>query len=214
MQQIFCFGSSLVYGTGSSAWWGDMLKQSLHQKMYGDNWIWEKIEIFNFWQSGSTIEFVEDTYAFLLDKYGRDWKKIAIINVWWNNSKARVTPDGYVSSLEEYVISFEKLLTNMTQAFDVIIFVGAWYVDESKVYPKVSPFDGKNSYFSNERRWLFDQATKELCKKLWVYYIWCDILQEDWIQKYLYKDGLHPNILWYRYFFNKLEWLVYKILGL
>lgn len=49
MTQIFILGSSNAYGVGGKdGGWADILKQYLHNKMYGKYGIGEKHELFNF----------------------------------------------------------------------------------------------------------------------------------------------------------------------
>src|SRR5512133_4042867 len=103
MIQIFILGSSMVYGVGGpNGGWADLIKQHLHKKMYGENGVGEKYEIYNFGKSGATIDFVKDTFKSQLDAYDRKQKTIILVSVGGNNTKAEETPDNFVSTPEEY----------------------------------------------------------------------------------------------------------------
>lgn len=204
MKQIFCFGSSSIYGVGSSVWsWSDMVKWYAHQLMYWEDGIGEKIETFNFGKSWATIDFVQTIYSqYLLNYWRGNAQKLALINVWWNNSKAEWSPLNYVSTPEKYQQELETLLVSMKKDFDKLVFVGSGYVDESKTMPKISPFNGKDSYFSNKRRDVFDEITRTTCWELSIPYIEVQVSVNEWIEQYLYQDGLHPNDKWYEYIFK------------
>src|SRR4051812_47605193 len=101
--QVFILGSSMVYGVGGShGGWADLVKQHLHQKMYGEDGVGEEYEVYNFGKSGATIDFVKDTFGSQLEAYGRRQKTIILLAVGGNNTKAEEEPDNFVSTHEEY----------------------------------------------------------------------------------------------------------------
>ncbi len=210
MQQIFILWSSSVCGVGSTFWgWAGLVKNKLHEIMFGEDGIWEKFEIFNFWYAGANATFVSENCLPLLGKYKREWKVVVLINVGGNNLKARWKPDNYVSSPEEYKNELRNLLNEIQKKVDNIIFVGSGYVDESKTMPKISPLDGEYSYFYNDRKILFNNITEKLCKELWIKYIGVDVDPQERVDKYAYKDGLHSNDEWHQYLFDKI-WVELK----
>ena len=194
MIQIFAFGSSSVYGVGAEqGGWVDLLKQKFHQTMFAPQGEGEKYEVYNFAHAGAPVEFVAEVYPWALEHYGRNGVKVALVSVGGNNSKAEDEPDNFVSTPEEYSAQMRTLLTGMKEAFDHVLFVGGGYVDESKTNPKPNPLTGGCSYFSNERRAVFDTALRQVCDDLAVKYIDLDVDETTWVNTYLYEDGLHSN---------------------
>jgi lysophospholipase L1-like esterase len=206
MIQIFILGSSSAYGVGAqTSGWGDLVKQYYHDKMYAAGGVGEKYEVFNFGKSGATIDFVTAAASEHFKHYGRGGEVITIFSVGGNNSKAEDRPDNFVSTVEEYTAELEAFITLLKQHSTKIIGVGHNFVDESKTNPKHNPLTGGASYFSNERRSQFGEATKALCQKHGVLFAEVGGSQDEWIQKYLYEDGLHPNQEGHRLIFESIR---------
>lgn len=194
MIQIFLIGSSSVYGVGGSkGGWADRIKLALHQQMYGEDGVGEKYEIYNLGKSGATIDFVTNNFPAQLEQYGRGGKIITIVSVGGNYAKAEENPDNFVSSLEEYEAQMSKLMDLLKEKSNLVIAIGGGYYDESKTYPKPNPLTGGKSYFTNERKQKFEQAWKRICEEKGIPFVAVKIDQEEWVESYLFQDGLHPN---------------------
>ena len=194
MIQIFILGSSSVYGVGSeNGGWADLIKQQLHKKMYSKNGIGEKIEIYNFGKSGATIDFVLENFPSQLKAYSRNKTTVAIVSVGGNNAKAENQPENYVSSLEEYKKQKLKLLQMLKSKCTHVISVGGGFFDELKTFPKYNPLNGGKSYFSNERKQLFEREFERISQELSIPFISVGVSKKEWLEKYLFDDGLHPN---------------------
>ena len=194
MIQVFLLGSSSVYGVGAeSGGWADLIKEALHGKMYGKNGVGEKYEVYNFGKSGATIDFVLKNFPKQLESYGRNGKIITIVSVGGNNAKAEDEPENFVSTIDEYELQMSELMGLLKDKSDVVIAVGGGYYDESKVYPKHNPLTGGKSYFSNERKHKFEQKWKEICISKEIPFVGVEVTEEEWKDKFLYIDGLHPN---------------------
>lgn len=215
MKQFFILGASSVYGVGAeSGGWGDLVKSYIHSKMYGADGVGEKYEVFNFSRSGSTVEFVADAAAWVYDKYARGNDVTTLISVGGNDAKAENAPDNFVCTPDDFREKVSRLLETLRQHSKQIIFVSNGFVDESKVSPKQSPFgDDKVSYFTNERRALFNGITKEICESKDIDFVAVDIDKDTWIKNYLYTDGLHPNQAGYQKVFESLKPVVERILS-
>jgi len=194
MIQIFILGSSSVYGVGGhQGGWADLVKQTLHQKMYTSDGVGEKYEVYNFGKSGATIDFVFKTFPQLLKDYGRNQKTISIVSVGGNNAKAEHSPDNFVSTLDEYQDQMSELLDLLNSKSDAVIAVGGGYYDEAKTNPKISPLSGSKSYFTNQRKLQFEQALKALCLQKQIPFVEVEITKQKWLDEYIATDGLHPN---------------------
>lgn len=205
MTQIFMIGSSSVYGVGAeNGGWADLVKQMLHQKMYEKNGIGEKHEIYNFGKSGAKIEFVKKLFPTLIEEYGRDGKIITIVAIGGNNSKAENDSTNFASTPEEYIAQMSELLDLFKEKSDVVIAVGSGYVDESKTNPKHDPLTGGKSYFTNERRKMFEQLWIELCNERGIFFVGVDLDEKEWQEEYLYEDGLHANQKGHQYIADKI----------
>jgi lysophospholipase L1-like esterase len=207
MTQVFILGSSMVYGVGGShGGWADLIKQHLHQKMYGDDALGEKYEIYNFGKSGATIDFVKDTFMSQLGAYGRKQKTVIVLAVGGNNTKAEEQPDNFVSTPEEYEKEMRELLALLKENSDGLIFVGSNnYVDETKTNPKRNPLTGGRSYFTNSRRQKFAGIVKQICADLDVTLVDVTVEKEKWLSSYIYKDGLHPNDAGHQLIFEAIK---------
>ena len=164
MKQFFILGASSVYGVGAeSDGWGDLIKQYLHSKMYAVDGVGEKYEVFNFSKAGSTVEFVSDSLDWIYANYSRKGDNVTIVSVGGNDAKAENSPNNYVCEPEEFRKKVTMLLKDLKNRSQSVIFVSNGFVDENKVSPKKSPFgDASVSYFSNERRELFNGITRDV----------------------------------------------------
>lgn len=214
MTQFFIFGASIAQGVGAErAGWADLLKQSLATKMYSKNGVGEKYELYNFAKPGAQAEFVIATHGDQLKFYRESGKVVAIVCVGGNNVKAQGAPDNFVSTVEEYEQLMEQLLGKLKQSVDeLIVLPSVVAVDESKTNPKANPITGGQSYFSNDRISLFNHALVKLCDQLGVKYVDIEITPQEWAEKFLYDDGLHPNQAGHQYIFEKLAAVTDKLL--
>jgi len=213
MAQIFIFGASTAYGVGAESGWGDLLKQSIHDKMYGENGIGEKHEVYNFAKPGATVEFVMDTAVEQIGHYKRN-EAIAIVQVGGNNAKATGSPDNFVSTPEEYGQLMSKLIDKLKSSVDTLIVLTITPVDETKTNPKHNPLTGNSSYFKDSRIALFNQELAKICNQHDVNLV--DVLMEpkEWVADHLSVDGLHPNQKGYRYISEKVAAEINRLLNI
>ncbi|MDO8452112.1 MAG: SGNH/GDSL hydrolase family protein [bacterium] len=194
MIQIFILGASTVYGVGGKeGGWADLIKRSLHAKMYAPAGTGERYEVYNFGKSGARIDFVQRSFPEQVQQYGRGGKIITIISVGGNNSKAENEPNAVVSSIGEYSKEMSVLLDMLKEKSTHVIAVGSGYYDESKTNPKLNPLTGGRSYFTNKRREEYEQVMKQVCAERGIPFIGVDVSSHVWKNTYQYRDGLHPN---------------------
>ena len=213
--QFFILGSSSTYGVGSSsAGWADLVKQYLHAKMYAEGGVGEKYEVYNFGKSGAKIDFIKGTFQQQLKDYGRGQRTIVLVAIGGNNTKAEEEPGNFVSTPQEYKNEMRDVLTLLKNNSDGLIVVGSnGYVDEAKTNPKLNPLTGGRSYFTNARRQHFKEVLQSLCDGMDVPIVEPNISQGEWLAKYLYMDGLHPNQEGHQLIFEAIKPLLDKYLG-
>ncbi len=194
MKQLFFFGASYVYGVGAeSAGFADLIKQRYHHKMYGEGGVGETYEVFNFGKSGATVDFVSANVEKLLEMYQREEKGIAVLTIGFNNARAKDQPNNFVCTLESYKQQMSELLDTMKTKTKQLICLGYLFVDEAKTTPEKSPFSGSLSFFYNERIQEFNAIFKALCEEKTITFVEIPVTKEEWLEKYVYEDGLHPN---------------------
>jgi lysophospholipase L1-like esterase len=208
MTQVFILGDSVAYGVGAAqAGWADLLKQWLFKQMYSEGGTGETYELFNFAYPGGGIEFVLETQLKQMDAYRRDDKIIAVACTGGNNAKAVGDPHSFVSSPEEYKQLVTTLLDRLQQQADAVIALPSLVVvDETKVCPKINPFTGKKSFFTNERIAQFNRMFQELCQAQDVSFVYTS--PEGWAETCLYTDGLHPNQVGHQRLYDQIQPLV------
>lgn len=205
MKQIFILGASSVYGVGAEQGWADMIKSYVHAKQFAPDGPGEVCEVFNFAKAGATIEFAAETFPWLCEHYQRGPELITLISVGGNDAKAKDAPDNYVCTAEAFKEKVTDLCTILKAHSQRVIFVSNGYLDESKLSPKVNPFDGSHSYFTNERRSQFNAITKEVCASMGFDFVAVACDKDIWIHDCLYKDGLHPNQAGYKLMFEAIK---------
>lgn len=174
--------------------------------MFSEGGVGEKYEVFNFAKSGETISFVKDLAPQILKEYGRGQKTIIIASAGGNNTKAVDAPENYVSTLTEYENEIRELLTLLKKSSDALILVDSnGYVDEAKTNPKLNPLNGRYSYFTNARRKQFKVKADALCKELSIPVAEVTVDDEQWEQKYMYEDGIHPNQAGHQLVFESIQ---------
>lgn len=215
MKQFIILGASSVYGVGAeNGGWGDLVKQYVHSKMYGAGGVGEKYEVFNFSKAGSTIEFVADTAPWIYQNYARSEDVMTLISVGGNDARAVDAPDNFICTPEDFRTKVTDLFEMLQKHSKHIVFVRNNYVDEAKTNPKSNPLKpGHVSYFTNERRFLFNDITKEVCASKGLAFIAPDVDKETWIQNYVWDDGLHPNQAGYQKILEALQPEVDKYLA-
>lgn len=101
-----------------------------------------------------------------------------------------------------------NLLKGIKEKSDRIIVVGYTLCDEAKTMPKTSPFTGEKSFFSCERITMFNNELMKLCSEMNIETACIDIEKQEWIDNYLFEDGLHPNDKGHKAIFDKVIELV------
>ena len=91
--------------------------------------------------------------------------------------------------------------------------VNTKYFDEKKTNPKPNPLTGGKSYFSNKRSQRFQKEFKRLCKENNVVFIDVGVSEEEWMNKYIYEDGLHANKSGHELIAGKLMKEIKKVLS-
>lgn len=208
--QIVCTGASSVYGVGGTrGGWVEMLKEDLHQKMYGPEGIGEMHEVYNLAVPGAVIaDLAERTVVELktIRKPGRTLVTVAQLGA--NNAKAVGTPDNFVSTPEQYEQEATAILRTIKELSDDVICLGMRPMDQAKVMPLLKDKEkGTKVYFPNDRIALFEKSLAKVAKSLDITFIplFDETLQDDPDGKRRWVDGIHPNDEGYRQMYLKIK---------
>jgi lysophospholipase L1-like esterase len=209
MSQILIMGASTVYGVGGAhGGWADLVKLHLHEEMYAKNMVSEAHEVHIFAKPDATVHFVVDTYERYIADYRRNNRKtVVILSIGMNDTKAIDSPDNYLNTPQAYKQSMTALLNGLAKITDAVLCVGFASVDESRTSPKLNPFTGKHSYFTNKRIQMFNAAFEEAVNSSDANATYVDLVTQtgdDWPKSCLSADGLHPNDTGHRRIFDKL----------
>lgn len=206
-RQFFIFGASVAYGVGGTqGGWSGLLKSYIHGQLYGESALGEQMEVYNFAKPGAEISFVLENFPWQLKAYQRNSPRTVFMSVGLNNTKAVGHPENYVADEEGFEKQYCQLLDKMSEAFETINILGFYELDEKKVSPKINPFDGLKTYFNNERIFKFNEVLKQLCSQYSnVNFIDLQNLAENWLEKDLFEDGIHPNDKGHQLIFEALK---------
>lgn len=124
-RQFFIFGASVAYGVGGTqGGWAGLLKQHIHNELYGKDSLGEKVEVYNFAKPGAEIEFVLDTFENQLLSYERECQLTAFVLVGLNDTKAVGHPEDFVSNEVKFEKDYNELLSNLSKCFEIINVLG------------------------------------------------------------------------------------------
>lgn len=185
-----------------------MLKTSLHKSMYGlDAPHLETDEVYNLAIPGATIDDIRGRLEIEISnrqKTNRDMQ--IILGLGSNDTKGVGSPENVVTSADKYKGKVDDFLRQLLTYSRDISVVGVTPVDESKTTPKQNPFTGQSSYFFNERIEQYERLMQSVCEKHNISFLptFKAALSEDWIEKYTYVDGLHPNTAGHQWLHEKI----------
>ncbi len=219
MAQVVIMGASTAYGVGGAhGGWADLVKLRLHEEMYAKNTSSEAHEVHIFAKPDATVQFVVDTHERYIADYRRDTRKtVVILSIGMNDTKAIDSPDNYLNTPQAYKQSMITLLNALAKITDTVLCVGFVSVDESKTSPKLNPFTGKQSYFTNERIQMFNAAFEEAVNSSDANVTFVNLMAEmgeDWTESCLSADGLHPNDTGHHRIFDKVMPAINRLISL
>ena len=206
MQQLFIVGASTAYGVGgANGGWADMLKLSIHQMMFKDNGLGEKIEVYNLSVPGATITHQIEKIEKTLPGFRKANSDIVIIlQPGFNDAKAVNAAENFISNIEMYAEQVSELLKSARMVTQKVACFGMQPVDETKTTPKTSA-NGK-SFFWNNRNLEFETALGRVCdqhKVSFAPFIQSG-MEAGWLDK-VYIDGLHPNKKGHEWFYQQIK---------
>ncbi len=214
MAQILVFGASTAYGVGGpQGGWPDLLKSKLHSEMYqAGNALPEAHEVYNLCVPGATIDDISKRILIELKSFSKVGRKsIAVIELGGNDAKAVESADSFVNTPENFEQQLGSLVELAKQNVDEVILVGLQPVDEMKTLPRTNPTTGKKSYFSNSRMERFEKSIESIAnaKNVAFVSVFSGASKLNWIEEYLFVDGLHPNKNGHRWLYEQ----IYAVLG-
>jgi lysophospholipase L1-like esterase len=211
--QIICIGASTLHGVGGTkGGWPDFLKTDIHQKQYGSDGIGQVHEVHSLGVPAATIEDMsERTKVCLRTMRKPKMKVIALVQGGANNAKAIGRPDNFVSTPAEYKQNVTDFLSSIKQLSDKTVCIGMLPMNPDKVMPEK---DSK-VYFSNERIKELESILGEVAHSLGIKFIplFNKAMTVNWIEKYQYQDGIHPNDKGYQWTYGIIKPEVDKLLA-
>jgi lysophospholipase L1-like esterase len=216
--QIVCIGASSLYGVGGTKGsWADLYKQDLHLRQYKENGEGQVHEIYNLGIPGATIEnFLKRIEIDLVSTRKPGRKLITVIQIGGNNTMAIDEPDNYITSPEEFRELSKKFLQKVKGHSDEVLWVGLNLMDQNKVMPIEKDLEkNRKVYFPNERKVIFDKIAQNVCKELGIKHVSLIDKQQkiNWIEKYQYEDGIHPNDVGYKWMYEIIKPEIDKLLA-
>jgi lysophospholipase L1-like esterase len=197
MKQVFLYGASITHGVGGvNGGWADKLKASFHSDMFG-------IETGR-WYEVYELGIPSQTLTDVLGRFENELKArkkvedrndlVVVLSVGLNDSKAIDAIDNHLSSPEDFAANVHSFIHLARDYTDNIVLVGLAPVDESKTNPKENTLSGKTVYLVNDRIRVFDDALEATCKAENAHFVPIfDAVPQDWLQNYVWADGVHPN---------------------
>lgn len=217
MKTVLMFGASITHGVGDEhGGWADMVKADLRRAMYGADNPGESCTVYELGIPGNTTRdvigrFQAETQARIPQKNPE--QTFIIFSAGTNDSKATGTPDNYLYSPEEYTANVQAFIRMAKEYATNILCTGILPVDQSKTNPKQNPLTGSMSYFTNGRIKQFEDALVEACKQENVHCVpLFDTVPKDWIERYLFADGLHPNTKGHKWIYDTVKPHIDKIM--
>lgn len=209
--QILCIGDSMTYGGGSTlGGWPDLLKLELHKQMYKEGGDGSTHRVYNLAIPGDTTEDFNKHISAEIEarkKPGR--KTIIVVSIGTAESKAKNDPEEYIATTEGYQQRLTTLLKSFRELADNVIAFGFMPVDEKRM-PKIEN-DGTKFYFTNQRIRKFEDIFKTAAEQTSIHFmpLFDLALYENWVEQYLYADGIHPNTKGHQWLFDQI-WAVLK----
>ncbi|HSW66725.1 MAG TPA: GDSL-type esterase/lipase family protein [Bacillota bacterium] len=220
MKNILIFGASIVHGVGGArGGWVDKLKASLHRDMYGEDAAGEICELYELGIPGATVADVlrhlDAEAAARLERPGcTPEESYIVILCGHNDSKAINEPGNFATSTEDFEHNAGKLLDSAQKHAKHVIVAGLSPVDEHKVSPKINPFNGSKSYFTNDRLAQFEAIWKKVCDPRKITFVPIHAAApEDWASRYMFTDGVHPDDKGHEWLRTQIEPVLRKELG-
>jgi lysophospholipase L1-like esterase len=209
MKNIVIIGASITHGVGGTqGGWSDMVKRTIHQKLYAPNGPGEICEVYELGIPGqSAKDILERFEAEVRPRLGqRDSDSNCIVlSVGTNDAKAVDRPDNYVATLEEYAEHIRAILTLAKKYAITVLGLGLTPVNESKTNPKHNPLTGSKSYFDNNRLRQFELTFQEECQREGAEFVPLYASSpQGWGKEFIIADGIHPNQAGHEWIFEQI----------
>jgi lysophospholipase L1-like esterase len=217
MKQILIYGASITHGVGGeNGGWAEKLKAAFHKQMFGADTEGEWYEVYELGIPGQTTSdvlgrFDTELKARLRVKRPKDL--VVVLSIGLNDSKAVDVVDNHLRTPDDFAANIHSFIHLAKDFTPNILIVGLAPVDESKTRPKQN-FAGKDVYLTNERIRIFDETLERTCDEEGTQFV--PLFNEapsDWVQHYLWADGVHPNDAGHEWIKGEVEPVLREMLG-
>lgn len=211
MKYLFFFGASYVHGVGAvHGSWPDIFKGEAHARMYGPAPAGEACQVYELGVPGATSQHLLDRMGNELHSRVHDGTSkddvYIVLHTGINDCKAIDRPDNFLMDAAAFRDIVQQIVDVARQYSAHVILLGLPLLDESRNNPKINPITGNESYFTNARVREFDDTLRQVSSEMGVVYVpLIERLPADWLEKYAYRDGLHPNDLGYQWIADQLR---------
>lgn len=204
MKHILIFGASIVHGVGGEqGGWADKIKTSLYSQMYGSSGM-RAYELYELGIPGTNLQDIQARFEAELHARVRSSKPEDIYIVFsagTNDSIAVDEPDHYVHTPDDFAALTHSFIHLAKDYSSHILGIGVTPVNEAETRPR-----DNNVYYSNERLQIFEDAFRGTCDAEGVPFVpLFTQTPTDWVQQYMYEDGLHPNDKGYEWIRSQVE---------
>lgn len=197
MKNILIFGASIVHGVGSqNGGWAEKLKRSFHADMYGVNGrAGNHTDIYELGIPGNTMADITDRFLSEMNarvKHSKPEELCIVFSAGINDSRMHRDSSQHLNSADDFAAAVHSFIHLAKEYSAYVVGVGLTPVDEARTNP--TSYGNQEYAFTNSRIREFEEAFARTCEAEAAYFVpLFDKAPEDWMQRCLFADGLHPN---------------------
>lgn len=196
-----------------------MVKLWLHKQMFAPNGKGQVCVVYELGIPGDTVRDVlgrfEVEILARVPKNPDPNDVLVIFAAGTNDSRANEQPDNFFSTPDEFATNIQSFIRLAKSHAGQVLCIGLVPVNQDQTNPKQNPFTGGTSYFINQRIRQFEDAMVQACQREQATCLpLFDLAPKDWLENYLFLDGMHPNDAGHQWIFEQVKSIINERLGL